>query len=486
MPEYKSYRNTSGAGASGRFEELIVAEPTPITQDTFTYGLINEKVYQFTLLGGTLTTADGLLSANCGGSIGSTAFLRSNRYTNYRAGQGMIVRFTAIFDVSNATTGVSQVAGAFGGSESGLFFGYNYLTNEFGVSHQYGGKRELQRLTVTTGAVGAETATVTLNSVGTDVALTAGNTTATAEQIALGTYSLWEAYAVGPNVYFLSSNVGDKTGTFSVSSTGTTTGTFAEIVAGTAVTNDWTPQASWNRNTLLDGSFVLDPSKGNIYEIRMAYLGFAGIEYCVQDPDSGKMHVVHRVEWPNKKTEVNLTNPNLSPGCAVSCLSSTNSVTLKMSSMAAFIEGAVTYNGPRRGTSASGTSSGSAPALSIRNNIVFNDRGNFRDVYPERIVISATTGNKPMKVDVYRNATLTGAQWSYIEEDQSLVHVDTSATAISGGTLIISYAVAPNETQVIKINDVVDLVRGDRLTVVLEPTGTNMDYVVAVDWEEDL
>lgn len=466
------------------FGQQLVQELTPITQDVFTYGLINSKVYQFTYLGGTLSVSDSKLQASCGGSVGSTAFIRSNKYTAYRAGQGTVLRFTAIFDVSNATTGVSQVAGGFGGSESGLFFGYDWTTNEFGVDHQYGGVRELQKLTVTTGAGGAETATVTLNGAATAVALTAGNTTNTAQQLSEASFSFWEAFALGPDVYFLSSNVGDKTGTFSVASTGTTAGTFTEVTAGVAATNDWVPQASWNRNTLTEGSFVLDPSKGNIYEIRAAYFG--GIDYYVQDPISGQMVHVHRVEYSNRNTNVNLTNPNLAPGCAVSCLTSTQSVTMQLGSFAAYIEGQqLNKDLPLRGFSTSGTSSGSAPAMSIRNNVVFNDKAQFRDVLPRRILVAATTGNKPMKIDVVRNGTLTGPAWAEVENGQSPVHTDTSATAITGGTTILSSAVAPSSNIELRLSDV-ELHRGDVLTLVLEPTGTNMDYVVSVDWVEDV
>lgn len=470
----------------GTFGEALSAELTATEQVAFTYGLLNEKVYQFTLLGGTLSVTDNKLQATCGGSIGSTAFLRTQGYSPYRPGQGFVHRFTAIFDVANATTGVSQVAGAFGGSESGLFFGYDYTTNNFGVSHQYGGVRELQTLTVTTGAGGNETATVTLNGVGFDVALTSANTTATAEQLALGTYTLWEAYALGPVVYYLSGNVGDKTGAFSVSSTGTTTGTFAEVTAGVAATNVWTPQAAWNRNTLTGEDFTLDPAKGNVYQIHGAYLGFSGIDYSVMHPGTGEMVLVHRVEHPNNATTVNLSNPNMAPGCAVSCLTSTDSVTMQMGSMASFIEGGsspTTY--VPRATSASGTSSGSAPALSIRNAVAFANRANFRNIYPTKLIVSATTGNKPLKVDIVRDAVLTGAAWTELETDQSLAHYDTTATAATGGITVGAVTVSPGSTIVLDVTDIITH-RGESLTVVLEPTGTNIDYVVAIDWREDL
>ena len=487
MSDYK-YRSSREIPRSSYsvFGQGLTQELTPITQNVFTYGLIDQKVFQFTFLGGTLSVSGSKLHASCGGTIGSTAFLRATKYTAYRAGQGTTLRFTAIFDVSNATTGVSQVAGGFGGSESGLFFGYDYTTNNFGVSQQYGGQPELQKLTINAAPTATETATVTLNSVAVAVGLSTGTTTSAAEELALASYSFWEAFALGPDVYFLSTNVGNKAGTFSLASTGTTTGSFTEVTAGAAATNDWYPQTEWNRNTLETGEFVLDPSKGNIYEIRSAYLGFSGIDYSVQDPNTGKMVLVHRIEYPNKNTAINLSQPNLSPGCAVSCLTSTQSVTMQMGSIASFIEGTqLNQDLPLRGISTSGTSSGSAPAISIRNTLEIADRANFRDLLPSKVLIAATTGNKPLKVDVVKNGTLTGAEWTAVDIAQSLAHYDTTATAITGGTTIFSSAVAPSNNIEIDL-DKIELHRGDQLTLVLEPTGTNMDYVASFSWVEDL
>jgi hypothetical protein len=494
MPNYLSNRvpGTFDARVTGlgRFGEVLTAPLSPASQLTFSYGVPHEKMTQFTLLGGTLAVSENKLQATCGGTVGSTAFARADQYTAYRAGQGVLGRFTAIFDVSNATTGVSQVVGLFGGAESGLFFGYNYVDNEFGVCHQTGGVREFQTLTVTVGAAGNETATVTLNHITFDVALTVGNTTVTAEQLALATdtYTLWGAHAIGPDVYFLSDNAGDKTGTFSISSTGTATGSFVETAAGVAATNTWTKQADWNRRVLdgTDGDFVLDPSKGNIYEIRFAYLGYAGIEYCINDPVSGEMLVVHRNEYPNSSADVNISQPNLAPGLAATCLSSTASVTIQTPSLSSFIEGASMPDGPNHGTVTTGTANTTdTPLLAIRNTPVFANRANLRQVLPARLFISATGGNKSMIITLRRSCDLVGAQWSEYEAGDSLVHVDTAATSHTGGDTLAVIALANGDTMDVDLNHL-GLHPGEKLVVHGYVTGNNMDYVVCLAWQEDI
>ncbi len=112
----------------GVFGELSVAEVTPLIQLYFTYSNIDQLVTTTTTGSGTVTNADSMGIVSSGADTSSMAAITSAKPIKYRSGQGIILRFTAIF-----TTGVIgnvQLAGGYD-SEDGVGFGYN--GSDFGV-----------------------------------------------------------------------------------------------------------------------------------------------------------------------------------------------------------------------------------------------------------------------------------------------------------------------------------------------------------------
>jgi hypothetical protein len=190
---------------------------------------------------GTNTGTNNLFTSSTGTTALSFATIQSRKRLRYRAGQGVVGRFAGLFSTPAAS---SIVVAGFGTGESGYYFGYNGTS--FGILHSTGGKREIQTLTVTVGAGGAENVTVKLNNIDTVVAVTSGTTTNTAYQLSQATYAGWNAFQRGATVVFLANEVGNKASTFSLASTGTTAGTFAETKAGVASTDTWYPQTEWN------------------------------------------------------------------------------------------------------------------------------------------------------------------------------------------------------------------------------------------------
>ncbi len=253
------------------FGEVAVESLEPVFQGDAVYGLNVEQILATTDgTSGTATAANNLFTVGTGGTTaGYFGSIQSRKRLRYRSGQGVISRFTMLF-----TQGIAnnvQVVGV-GTAESTFAFGYNGTS--FGVLHSTGGVREIQTLTVSVGAGGAENVTVKLNGVDTVVAVVAGSATSTAYQLSKATYAGWSATQRGATVIFLSNNVGNKAGTFSLASTGTTAGTFAETVAGVAATDTWVAQADWNGD-VMDGTgsasnpsgASLDPTKGNVGQI---------------------------------------------------------------------------------------------------------------------------------------------------------------------------------------------------------------------------
>ena len=114
------------------FNELSVAENTPVAQISFEYGL-NTQLTTTTLTGsGTATTTSSNLVLSTTANASSSAQVVSRRYLKYRGGQGAVGRGTMIFTAG--ATGSNQYAGiGTPDMQNGYFFGYQDTT--FGIFH---------------------------------------------------------------------------------------------------------------------------------------------------------------------------------------------------------------------------------------------------------------------------------------------------------------------------------------------------------------
>lgn len=430
------------------FGEISVESLEPVYQADAVYGVNPSEVVATTDgTGGTATAANNLFSVGTGGTAaGYFGALQSRKRLRYRPGQGVMQRFTMKF-----TTGIAnniQVVGI-GTGESTYAFGYNGTA--FGVLHSTGGVREIQTLTVTVGAGGAENVTVKLNNVDTVVAVTAGSTTATAYQLSRATYSGWKAEQRGATVVFLSDNVGDKASTFSVASTGTTAGTFAETLAGVAATDTWIAQADWNGD-VMDGTgsasnpsgVLLDPTKGNIGQISVQYLGFGAISFYIEAAPTGNnpdFINVHTFRFPNTRTTITTTQPSFPFLMSTYNIgTTTGAVTTQCGSFGGFITGKKKLTGPRFTyfVTAGVTTSTSAyvPLFTVRNGLTFAASGTARanqSVVNLLSVSGAGKGNANSVTSFFliRNATLTGTPNFTAWDATSSTYADTAATGCS-------------------------------------------------------
>lgn len=113
------------------FGEVMVAEPTSIINLQFPYNINTDIVSTTTANGGTVTQANSFAVLQTSAANNGSAEFSSKKAIHYFAGQGVSVKFTAIF-----TTGVAdntQIVGI-GDSDDGFFFGYNGAT--FGILHR--------------------------------------------------------------------------------------------------------------------------------------------------------------------------------------------------------------------------------------------------------------------------------------------------------------------------------------------------------------
>ena len=270
------------------FGELAVAEHTPVNQIQFPYNINTDIIESRENNDGTITQADSmavLQSSPTGANANSAAHMLSRIPIRYNPGQGVDIRFTALY-TAGATNSV-QIAGM-GEVGDGLFFGFNGTA--FSILRREQGIPEIQTLSVTTGAVtNSGNITINIDSVAIVVAVTSGDSVReVAVKIAASTGFKdaglgWSAFLNNATIIFKSWSDGNKAGTFSLVDTDTTgtVGNFAETVAGVTTTNNWTAQTAWSVDKF-DGSgasgVTLVPTNLNVYKIEFQYHPHRDIE----------------------------------------------------------------------------------------------------------------------------------------------------------------------------------------------------------------
>lgn len=473
------------------FGEVSVESLTPVFQTDAVYGVNSSEVSTSTDgTGGSATAANNLFVVSTGGTTaGYFGALQSRKRLRYRPGQGVVTRYTAVFETGIAS--VVQVAGV-GSAESGFFFGYNGTS--FGILHNTGGVREIQTLTVGTGASGAETATVTLNGVPFNVAVTSGSATFNAYEISKGTFTGWTAEQRGATVVFLANAVGNKASTFTLATSGggTLAGTFVETLAGVAATDNWIPQTSWNGD-VLDGTgsasnpsgALLDPTKGNVYQIGIQYLGFGAVSFAIEITPPGNnpdFATVHTIRFPNTQTSTSITQPSFPFTMSAANVNTgvTAAKTVRTASFAGFVAGKKSLTGPRMSYFIPGgvTSSTSAyvPLFTIRNSLVYATRANQSVVNLLSASGSGKSVNGVTGFYLIRNATLTGTPSFTSFATTSSTYWDTAATACTFSTnnqVIWSASITGDGQILFTFEDDITLQPGETVTLAVRSvTGT--------------
>lgn len=79
------------------FGTIEFGELTPVFQTDFVHGINSQTGVATVLNSATATTSNGRLALTCGTNSGGSAIYRSRRPLKYRAGQGMVVRFTPVY-----------------------------------------------------------------------------------------------------------------------------------------------------------------------------------------------------------------------------------------------------------------------------------------------------------------------------------------------------------------------------------------------------
>ena len=490
----------TGGSSINPFGSLYASEQYPGAQGTFTFG-INTTLWVTSSAGtgASVVASEGIVTCSSGNSTSGSASVRLRRGVKYRAGQGGICKFTALFDPGIA--GSSQVAGV-GNPESGYYFGRS--GTNLGIFHNTGGKKEIRKLTLSA-AGGTENVTITLNGASKTFAIAGGSSINQTSFLISGQdftqlgYG-WDAEAIDGEIYFVANRArNDLTGSYGITTSGTASGSFSIIQSGVNTTSTFITQSQWNvdpMNGSGESRVTLNPAKGNVYSIGYQYLGFGNAIFAVEDPNKGIFVPVHQIKNANSRDTVVLRDPHMFARWSVVNNGSSTSVSLKGASAATFVEGQINRNigtSFSTGSLKTGITTALVPILSIRANQVFNNQACYGEIDPYNISIGADFTNAAqtdlLNVYVYRNATLTGpVNFQYVNSSNSTCAADFAATGITttGATLVKSFTVASNNALTLTLNSSEFYVGfRETLTIAAQTTGNTAKVSTNLSWYED-
>lgn len=420
------------------FGSVHVENLIPIFQTDAVYGLNSGLTDSRSGSGGSPSASDSMFSCSTGTSVGGFSVIQSRKRLRYRAGQGAVVRFAGMFSTGVASS--YQLMGM-GHSEDGYYFGYQGAS--FGIFTVKRGVREVRTLTITTASTTNENMTVTLNGVAYSVAVTnSGNIQRTVWEISQGTYSGWKAEAIGATIRFVSDSSGPKTDTYSITAA-TAQGSFARTNAGVLSTDSFIAQSSWNGDKL-NGSgasgVTIDPTKNNVYQIGMQYLGAGTVVFKIMIAPSNSNNAVwttvHTIGNANTLSTTHVGNPSFPFTMTAYSAGSTTNLVVKAGSFAGFVEGNKMLHGNRFSYANTLTTVGATniqALFTIRNDRYYGGRAN-QAVINLLSVMGAIKHTSPVIYYLIRNGSLTGNPSFANYASNSCSSYESSSTIVSYST----------------------------------------------------
>ena len=441
-------------------------------------------------------------------STGTTQFaymtLQTVQQSTYEPGKGIRMSWTARFPDGNVS-GAFQAVGAYHG-EAGFAVGYPNDGSGFGFMFRRARRFEVQALQVTAAATGSETVTVTLNGTAHAVPVTSGTVQQNAKEIAefssgytdSGGLVPYQTYAVDDTVYFIRQTQGAPASGYTATSTGTLAATFSQFQAGAQGTQTWTRQADWNIDPCDGGGpsgVSLDPTVGNVYLLTYGWLGYLGCMLWVQDPNDQRLVPVHYEKWggTNSATGPMIADPRFPIIYAVASLGSTTDVSVAGASCYVAQEGNPENRGPGVSVTQRKTGVGTTEVpivsamtnlLNFRNNTINRRAGVLRELE------FANVGGKDAIVNVYigEQSNLVGSVFQSSDDD-SILLLDTSATALTGTLDLILSANVPSGGTVQPFLDPDrgrQIYRGQVLIITAQTSASTTEIVVTINGNEDI
>ena len=415
------------------FDEPIAVPITPVIQADAQYGLDPDFWIQTKLRGGDITiTPYNTWQVSSGTSAGGYARLATSKYMSYQDGQGSLYRWTAAFTATGTdknAVGVDNIVQNTGpiDREDGYSFGFSGdpANRKIGILHRRNGRTEIRTLTITRAPTGNQTATIVLDGASYDVAITAGDVYHCANQIATALKAIttatntWDIEGCNGVVSFTYYSPGAHSGTYSFSSAGTGTtalGTFAQVAAGTTPTDVWTYVDQWDNQTI-----AFDPTKLNVFQIDMRWLGAGRVRFFMEDPLTGKMVLVHTQRWAGTDVVPHINKPALRiayrSGTTNPAVTPSQNVIVTGASVMSGVQGMRTQTGSSQGRYNIDSSTRAKDTvwhlMSLQNPFVRNGGVNKASLMLQTLTVAAQ-GNDPSVIYIVKDAFGLSDVLSYI------------------------------------------------------------------------
>lgn len=475
-----SLSSISSYTSRSSFGDNLAVKLTPLVQVSGVYNDTSPLGTTVVGTGSAAGVANGLFYCTSGTSSTGIGAVYAARLASYHPGQGLLCRVSAIFDTPSI--GNVQFAGMSSATD-GLFFGYN--GTQFGISHRRSGAVEIRTLTVTTPSSGSTNATVTINGTAFTVPLTPGTAAFNARQIAESLKAQTTLYRFSQNgntVVVRSIFASPAAGVWSFSHA-TAVASFVQDAAGTTVSETWTYMSDWNG--VVPSGF--DPTKGNVYQIQMQYLGFGNIKFFIEDQFTSELKLVHTIRFVNSSLTPNSSCPSFRVGYVASNSGVGTSKTVKGGSGAVFLEGEeVSLKSNSLANSKASVGLTDTNIITIRNRETYTTRVNLANVKPMK-VYGYTDSTKGVVIQVIKNTILGGTyNYSYVSQSGSIVEYDTAGTTITGGTVVGTFLLGNGTTEV-DLSEIIEVLNpSETLTFSARIlSGAASEVGISVTWNED-
>lgn len=488
------------------FGLVTTGTPTQVIDVSFPYGFNPQLHVEQVKNSGAVAYSPpfATIHANANGDF---ATVRSVKRVRHNPGLAVQFSFTAVF--TNGVAGTTQYVGM-GDPNDGLFFGYTGAT--FGVLRRHGGLSHVQQfdLSGTLSDTGGVDVTLDSDTVNIPVdngssAYAVARTVANATQTFMDTGDGWTVSALGASLTFVSTVSGPKAGTFSLAATGITVDANTTVVTGVAATDTVVNQADWNVDPA-DGTGALpalDWSKGNVFRIAYQWLGFGMIYFSVENPSTGKLTNVHRIQYSGSATTTSIAAPNQPYAAMVTRTAAAAPVSVSVPSGGAFVTGQFDRTfGPRYGVSASydGTiNTAQIHLLSVFNPLAVTTAAtlNRSELRVLAITLFAGVANSTKEhatFTVYRNAqqalTPSDLTWTSAGTYSLAQYNVTNNTRVADSGLQIADFVVAFQSDTYIDGTALDIIvpPGDQVSIYVQASGnvTGASAAVGLSWVERL
>jgi len=415
------------------FDEPVAITLTPVIQADAQYGLDPDFWITTKLRGGDITVnANSTWEVASGTSPGGYARLATSKYMSYQSGQGSLFRWTAAFTATGTdknALGVDSIVQNTGpvDREDGYTFGYSGdpANRKIGILHRRNGKTEIRSLTFTVGPGDSQTAVITLDGTAYSVAITAGDIFHAANEVATKLKAIstatntWDIVGCNGIVTFSHYSPGARTGTFSFSSSGagtTAVAAFSQTAAGTTPSDVWTYVDSWDNQTI-----AFDPTKLNVFQVDMRWLGAGRVRFFMEDPATGKMTLVHTKTSSSQQIYPHINKPALRivyrSGTTNPAVTPSQNVIVRGSSILSAVQGVRTQTGSSQGRYNIDSTSRAKDLvwhlMSLQNPYVRAGGVNKASIMLQNLTVAAQ-GNDPSVIYVVKDAFALSDVLAYI------------------------------------------------------------------------